>query len=350
VFRLFLLVDNTSFLEVKSEMKAAYIQTTGPAECIAYGDLPEPVPGGTEVLVRVRAVSVNPVDTYIRNGANYWPLPSPFIVGCDLAGEVVALGPKATRFQVGDRVWGTNQGLMGRQGTFAEYCAVDEDWLYPTPPEVDDRSAAACALVSVTAHLGLFRAARLQAGETLLVQGGSGGVGSMVVQMAKAVGARVMATGGSEEKVAICRQLGADAAVNYKTEDVDAARQEFAPEGVNVFWETQREPDFDRIVGSVSERGRIVLMAGRDARPPFPVGPFYVKECSLHGVVMFKASPDELRTCAADINRWLADGRLRAQIGQVLPLSQAAEAHRLQEENTLQKAGTLTGKIVLVPE
>ena len=330
-------------------MKAAYINQTGPADCVVYGDLPQPEPKDGEVLVRVRAVSVNPVDTYIRNGANYWPLPLPFVVGCDLAGEVVALGPGAPRFQVGDRVWGTNQGLMGRQGTFAEYCAVDQNWLYPTPPEVDDQTAAACALVGVTAHLGLFRAAKLQAGESLFVNGGSGGVGAMVVQMAKAIGAKVMATGGSEEKVAICRELGADVAVNYKTDDVDAALRQFAPAGVNVFWETQREPDFERIVGYLAERGRIVLMAGRDARPPFPVGPFYVKECSLHGVVMFKASPDELRTCADDMNRWLADGRLRARISAVLPLSQAAEAHRLQEDNTLQKTGTLAGKIVLIP-
>ena len=112
------------------------------------------------------AVAVNPVDTYIRNGANYWKLPQPFIVGCDLAGVVEALGPNAMRFQVGDRVWGTNQGLLGRQGTFAEFCAVDECWLYPTPPGVADETVAASALVGVTAHLGLFRAAKIQVGET----------------------------------------------------------------------------------------------------------------------------------------------------------------------------------------
>jgi len=331
-------------------MKAAYIEQTGPPENIVYGELPVPEPQGTEVLVKVGAVAVNPVDTYIRNGANYWPLPSPFIIGCDLAGEVIAVGPQASRFRVGDRVWGTNQGLMGRQGTFAEFCAVDECWLYSTPDSVDDQTAAACALVGVTAHLGLFRAARLQPGEAIFVNGGSGGVGSMVVQMAKAAGARVLATGGSAEKVALCRQLGADMAVNYKTEDVVAALGQFAPGGVNVFWETQREPDFDKIVSSLAGRGRIVLMAGREARPPFPVGPFYVKECSLHGVVMFKASPEELRACADDMNRWLDSGQLKPRISKVLPLSQAAAAHRLQEENTLQKAGTLAGKIVLIPE
>jgi NADPH2:quinone reductase len=102
-------------------------------------------------------------------------------------------------------------------------------------------------------------------------------------------------------------------------------------------------------VSYLAERGRIVLMAGRDARPPFPVGPFYVKGCSLHGFVMFKASPDELRACAADINRWFSAGKLQPQIGRVLPLSQAADAHRLQQENTLEKQGTLAGKIVLKP-
>lgn len=328
-------------------MKAAYIEQPGPPENIQYGELPPPEPQAGQVLVRVKAVSVNPIDTYIRAGANYWPVPQPFIVGSDLAGVVEAVGPGAKRFQPGDRVWGTNQGLMGRQGVFAEYCAVDEHWLYPTPENVDDSTAAACALVGVTAHLGLVREARLQAGETIFVHGGTGGVGSMVVQMAKALGARVLATAGSEAKVTLAKELGADHVINYKSQDVDAAVKNLAPEGVNVFWETLREPNFDAIIGYLAPRGRIVLMAGRDARPPFPVGPFYVKECSMHGLVMFKASPEELRACADDMNRWMAEGKLKAQIGQVLPLSQAAEAHRLQEANTIHKAGTLAGKIVL---
>ena len=203
--------------------------------------------------------------------------------------------------------------------------------------------------MGITAHLGLFRHAQLQAGETVFVNGGTGGVGSLVVQMAKAAGAKVIATAGSPEKVAAAKQLGADAAVNYKTDDVAAAVKEFAPDGVNVYWETIREPDFDRIVPSLAERGRVVLMAGRDARPPFPVGPFYVKGCSLHGFVMFKATPGEQRAAADDISRWLSSGKLKANISRVLPLSEAAAAHQLQEENTLRKAGTLAGKIVLRP-
>jgi NADPH2:quinone reductase len=330
-------------------MKAAYINETGAPENIIYGELPMPQAKEHEVLVRMTAAAVNPVDTYIRNGANYWELPLPFIIGCDLAGVVESVGAAVTGFQPGDRVWCTNQGLMGRQGTFAEYCAVDQQWLYHTPEGVADEDVAACALVGVTAHLGLFRDAQLRAGESIFVHGGSGGVGSMVVQMAKAAGGRVITTAGSAEKCQLCVQLGADRVVNYRQEDVGNALREFAPAGVNVVWETLREPDFDQLVSYLAERGRLVLMAGREARPPFPVGPFYVKGCSLHGFVMFKASANELRACASDINRWLAEGKLRSRIGARFTLKDAAAAHRLQEENTLRHAGSLAGKIVLTP-
>ena len=330
-------------------MKAAYIQQTGPADSIIYGDLPTPEPKSNEVRVKVRAVAVNPVDTYIRAGAIAMPLTFPFVVGCDVAGIIDAVGPHATRFKPGDRVWGSNQGLLGRQGTFAEYVVTDENWLYPSPEGVTDEDLAAVALVGITAHLGLVRDAKLERGETLFVNGGSGGVGSMVVQMAKALGARVVTTAGSDEKVERCRALGADCAINYKTQDALAETKRFAPDGVNVYWETLREPDFEKTVAMLAERGRMILMAGRDARPSFPVGPFYVKGCSLHGFVMFKATPAEQRACAADINRWLSDGQIKAPIDRIMPLSEAAAAHKLQEENTVGKQGTLAGKIVLRP-
>ena len=330
-------------------MKAAYIEQIGPPDNIVYGDLPQPQPQGAEVLVRVAAVSVNPIDTYLRNGAGYWQLPQPYVLGCDLAGEVVACGPDAQRYQVGDRVWGSNQGLMGRQGTFAEFCAVDECWLYPTPDGVSDEAVAACALVGITAHLGLFQRAQLRADESLFLHAGSGGVGAMVVQMAKAVGARVFTTAGTPEKVQICRQLGADRVANYRHDDVTRAAAEFAPAGFDVVWETMREPDFDQLTALLAERGRLVLMAGRDARPPFPVGPFYVKGCSLLGFVMFKASADEQRSCADDINRWLANKSLQPRIAHRFSLADAVQAHELQEANTLRHAGSLAGKIVLYP-
>jgi NADPH2:quinone reductase len=183
----------------------------------------------------------------------------------------------------------------------------------------------------------------------LFVNGGTGGVGSCVVQLAKILGARVITTAGSPEKVELSSKLGADLAINYKTEDVDGAIRTFAPEGVNVWWETLRQPNFERTIPLLAMRGRMIVMAGRDARPLFPVGPFYVKDCSLHGFAMFNSSAKDQRAAAKDINPWLSEGKLKARIDRVLPLAQAAQAHRLQEESTIHKSGALAGKIVLKP-
>jgi NADPH:quinone reductase len=214
---------------------------------------------------------------------------------------------------------------------------------------VPDEQAASVALVSITAGLGLLRYAKLQSGETLFINGGSGGVGSMVVQMAKAIGAKVMTTAGSDDKVKKCLQLGADTAINYNTQDVPAEIKRAAPDGLNVYWETLREPDFDKAIGLLAPRGRMIIMARRDARPVFPVGPFYVKGLSLFGFAMFNAPPDEQRAVIDQIIPWLAAGKIKSCIDRVLPLSKAAEAHKLQEESTIGKSGTLAGKIVLKP-
>jgi NADPH2:quinone reductase len=330
-------------------MKAAYITRTGPPEVITYGDLPTPKPGPSECLIKVAAVDVNPIDTYIRAGLVPAPLSFPFILGRDLAGTVVEAGAKVKHFKPGDRVWATNQGYAGRPGTFGEFAAVDEIWLHPTPANAKDEDVVAVSLVGVTAHLGLFRHAKLKTGEILFVNGGTGGVGAAVVQMAKTVGARVITTAGSDAKVVLCRELGADLALNYKTQDVDAAIKGFASDGVNVWWETLREPSFERAIPLLAMRGRMIVMAGREARPAFPVGPFYVKDGSLFGFAMFNSSPEDQRAAATDINRWLAEGKLKARIDRILPLSEAATAHRLQEESTIQKTGALAGKIVLQP-
>ena len=328
-------------------MKAAYILETGSPDVIRVGELPRPEPARGQVLVKVEAVAVNPIDTYIRSGVVAMQLPKPFVIGCDLAGVVESVGDGVSGFEPGMRVWCSNQGLLGRQGTFAEYAAVDADWLHALPDGVAARDAAAVALVAITAHLGLFRDAKLGSGETIAVIGGTGGVGSMVVQMAKLAGARVITTAGSDAKVEAARGLGADEVIGYHRESIGEGLQRCAPQGVDVFWETRREPDFDVAVAAMKERGRMILMAGRDARPPFPVGPFYVKECSLKGMVMFKATPLEVAESAHEINRWLAEGRLKANISHTLPLAEAAEAHRLQEAATLKGAGNLAGKIVL---
>lgn len=329
-------------------MKAAYLENTGAPQVLHYGDVPKPVPSAGEILIKVGAAALNPIDTYIRAGIVNMPLPRPFITGCDVAGTVAAIGPGVSLFKVGDRVWGSNQGLLGRQGSCAEYVCAAENWFYPTPAGVSDQDAAAAALVGITAHLGLFRCAHLQAGETVFVNGGTGGVGSMVVQMAKAVGARVITTVGGTEKAKLCQSWGADCVLNYKTDDIPARVKEFTQnQGVQVWYETQREPDFIRTVDLLSRRGRMIVMAGRQAQPTFPVGPFYVKDLSLFGFAMFNATPQEQRVCSQDINRWLADKKLRPPIGKVFPLAETAAAHQFLEDNTVNKAGTLVGKVVV---
>lgn len=333
-------------------MKAAYITETGAPSVIQYGEIPRPDPGPGELLIRVGAVSVNPLDTYLRGGMVAMPLRFPYIIGCDMAGTIAAAGLGVRRFKVGDRVWGTNQGLFGRQGSFAEYITVDEKWVYPTPIAESDAEAAAGALVGITAHLGLFRHARLKAGEVVFVNGGTGGVGSAVVQLAKAAGGKVIATAGTPEKLAHCRKLGADLALDYRSPTLDQEiRQFIAPlGGIGVWFETQREPTLERTIDLMAPRGRIVVMAGRQARPEFPVGPFYVKDLSLHGFAMFNAWPDEQRECGSDLNELYVKGGWRPQVGATLPLSKAAEAHQMQQDNTLDKKGSLSGKIVLIPD
>ena len=330
-------------------MRAAFINRTGGHEVIECGELPDPIPGPHEALVRVRAAAINPIDTYVRAGTVAMPLPFPFVVGCDLAGEVVQVGSEVDRVRPGMRVWGSNQGLLGRQGTCAELAAVDERWLYPIPDGVTDREAAAAALVSITAHLGLVSHARLCPGETVFVSGGSGGVGSAVIQIAKALGGRVIATAGTPSKRHLVLGFGADIALDYRQADLVTAVLETEPHGVQIYWETSREPDFDTAVAMLAEGGRMVVMAGREARPAFPVGPFYVKGCSLHGFVMFKATAAEQAAAAADINRWLARGQLRAPVDRVVTLAHVAEAHALQEAATVGGSGALAGKIIVEP-
>ena len=332
-------------------MKAAVITTTGKPDIIQWKDVATPQAGNGQVLVRTEAVAVNPIDTYIRAGIVTAALPNPYIIGCDIAGVVESVGSGVERFRIGDRVWGSNQGLSGRQGSFSEYCAIDEQWLYPIPAGVSSESAAAGALVGITAHLGLFLHGGLKAGEVVFVNGGTGGVGSAVVQLAKAAGATVITTAGSTEKAAECQRLGAAHVIAYRTEDIDRRFAEIvATTGpIQLWFETLRTPSLDRCISLMALRGRMIFMAGRDARPEFPVGPFYVKDLRAIGFAMFNASPAEQRVAAIALNTMLADGRYKPLIGAKLPLSEAAKAHQLQEEKTLHSLGSLSGKIVLKP-
>jgi len=331
-------------------MRAAYIEQTGPPEVIKVDELPRPVPGPGQVLVRVRAAALNPVDLYIRSGLVAAPLAFPYIIACDVAGTVDEVGPNCKQFKVGDGVWGSNQGLLGRQGVAAEFAAIDEEWLYPTPALLQDTEAAAVALTGITAHLGLFQFGQLKSEEVVYVPGGSGGVGSMAIQMAKATGARVATSAGSPEKVDLCRRLGADLALSYKTDDIPRRLRDFSPEGFDVWYETQREPNLEVSIPLLRKHGRMILMAGRTAKPALPLGAFYPRNCTIFGFAMFNATAEEQRRCAADIIRWIEDGMLKPLVGQAFPLAAAAAAERFLEENTLKGAGSLTGKVVITIE
>ena len=327
-------------------MKAAYIEKLGPPENIRFGDLPKPAVRPSQALVRVAVVAADPIDTHIRRGAYSTRMNFPFILGRDMVGTVEAVGGAVKGFSPGARVWCNNQGYRGLQGTFAEYLAIDEDLLYPLPDSADEKETVAVLHSATTASIGLLREAKLRKGESVFINGGAGNVGSAVLQLAARLGARVIATAGSEEDLAWCRSLGAERAVNYKTGDVVKEISEFAPNGIDVYWDTTTRPDFERAVPLLALRGRIILMAGLEAHPVFPVGPFYTKDCSLHGFAISNATRQELLECANAINESLESGTLKARISRVMPLAETAAAHQLLEDSQRGLA-RVKGKIVL---
>jgi NADPH2:quinone reductase len=324
-------------------MKAAYIESTGPPECIRYGELPAPVAGERQILVRMTAVAVDPIDTYIRQGTYHVDLPWPFIVGRDMTGVVTEVGPAVTQFKPGDRVWSNNQGYDGRQGTFAELLVIDERLLYPLPAGVDPVAAVAVLHSALTAVIGLIDRAEIHPGELVFVNGGDGNVGTAVLQLAKAAGARVAVTAGTEPKALWCRELGADRVIDYRSENIEQALREFAPQGIDVYWDAAGGPDLERAVSVLARRGRIVLMSGLAHRSGLPIGPFYTRNATILGFTVTDATVDELAAAAVHIHRALAAGTIRAKISAILPLTQAAEAHRRVEQEKP------FGKIVLVP-
>lgn len=324
-------------------MKAAYIEQTGPPNVIQYGDLAIPPVGDDQVLVKVHAVTVNHVDTYIRSGKFQTQMKFPFVIGRDMAGTVADAGRSVTRFRAGDGVWANNQGYAGRPGTFSDYCVISEDLLYPLPEGIGFREAVAAVHSALTAVIGLQFKVQLSAGETIFVNGGDGNIGNAVVCIAKALGARVAVSSSDKEKQAWIRSAGADLVIDYKHEDVTQKLREFAPAGLNVYWDATAHPDARRALDVIGNRGRIVFIAGGQSETVLPSGPFYLLNCTLYGYTVTDATEAELSTYAKVINHWFERGILKPKIDRVVPLSAAAEAHHLVE------GGQVSGKIVLDP-
>lgn len=325
------------------DMRAAFIRETGGIDRIEVEVLPVPQCGPTDVLVRLTASAVNHVDLFVRSGAYRTHTPFPFVIGRDLVGTVVACGSGVDRFDPGDVVWCNSLGHGGRQGAWAEYAAVAADRLYMLPAGVDPVLAAAVLHTAATACLGLARVGRLLAGQTVLVEGAGGGVGSAVVQLARFMGARVVATASSAD-AAWCRSCGADRVFDYHREDLYEAVREAEPEGVDLWWDASGHNHFEAGLALLNRGAHVVVMAGlRGGSPVLPVGALYTRDITLHGFVISNATTGELAEAARVVNHLLADGRLQARIGATFHLDQAAQAQQAMAD------GHAGGRIIMLP-
>ncbi|HEU4566556.1 MAG TPA: NADPH:quinone reductase [Marmoricola sp.] len=322
--------------------RAAFVNRLGDASQIEIGELPVPPLGPRDVLVEAEAMAVNHVDRFVRSGSYRTPTPFPFVIGRDLVGTVSAVGSGVAGFSVGDRVWTNSMGHGGRQGTFAGSVVVPVERLYPLPSGVPAHDAARVLHVAATAWLGLFRHARLALGETVLVHGAGGGVGTAVVQLAKAAGAFVVATTSAAEADWV-RSCGADAVLDYRSGSLAGDVEAAAPSGVDVWWDNSGINDVGLALPRLAMGGRFVMISGLDSRPSVRAGDLYTRDLSLLGFVISNARVSDLSDAARAINVLLARGGLAARAGEVFPLSRAADAHRALESGA-------KGRLLVVPD
>ncbi len=305
-------------------MKAVSFSRYGDSRTLQYSAVPLPMPGAGEVLLRVRAASVNPADWKRRQGAYGTGVPpTPIIPGFDVSGTVVAMGPGAGGFKIGDDVFGIV--ALGRSGGYAEYAIAPTTQLAIKPPALDHVHAAAVPLAALTAWQALFDAADLRAGQTILVQGGAGGVGHFAVQLARAKGAHVIATG-SAQNLQFLHALGADQVIDYQTQ-----RFEQVLKDVDVVFDTVGGDTLRRSFGIIRQGGYLAEIV--DAVAP--------EELAAHGIrgshIVIKPDAGEL----IKIGRLIAAGEIHPYVSRTFTLDQAARAQNLSE------AGHVKGKIVL---
>jgi NADPH:quinone reductase-like Zn-dependent oxidoreductase len=321
-------------------MRAAYIEKLGPADLVRYGEIAVARPGPTDVLVDVTATAVNQVDLFVRSGLFVTPVRFPFVVGRDLVGTVAEVGSGVAGFRAGDRVWCNSLGHGGRQGAAAEQAVVAADRLYHLPEGVDPYEAVAVFHPAATAYLALFVHGRLRVGETVLVAGGAGQVGSALVTMAARAGARVLVTAGARDAEYSAR-LGAAEVFDYRDPGlVDEIRQA-APSGVDVCVDTAGVNDLPTSVGLLAHRGRVVVLAGARTRPVLPVGPLYMNDRSVIGFAISHATVEELAEAATYVNDLLGQGALRPRRIEFFPLSAAGEVHARMERGELRGVRTV---------
>ncbi|HYY10528.1 MAG TPA: quinone oxidoreductase [Kineosporiaceae bacterium] len=323
-------------------MRAISVERTGGPEVLVERERPDPRPSDGELLVRLGAAGVNFIDTYHRSGL--YPRTLPFTLGVEGAGVVEAVGAGVEDFAPGDTVaWAD-----GSSGSYAELVTVPVARAVPVPDGLDARGAAAVLLQGLTAHFLSHDTYPLAAGSRCLVHAAAGGVGLLLVQMAKAAGAEVFATVGSAEKGDLARAAGADHVIRYRDEDFGAAVERIAgPNALDVVYDGVGRATFERGLDVLRPRGVLVTF-GNASGPVDPVAPLtlmakgslFLTRPTLHHYV---ATTDELRARAGDVLGAVAAGRLEVRVGATLPLRETRRAHELLEGRAT------TGKVLLVP-
>jgi putative PIG3 family NAD(P)H quinone oxidoreductase len=323
-------------------MIAIRIAKPGGPEVLEAVDMPTPRPGPREVLIQVAAAGVNRPDLMQREGKYPPPPGASDIPGLEVAGAIAACGSGAVRWREGDRVCALVSG-----GGYAEYCAVPEVQCLPIPSTVDLVSAAGMPEAFFTVWTNVFERGRLRAGESLLVHGGTSGIGTTAIQMARAFGARVFATAGSDEKVAACELLGAERAINYKTSDFASALMPLTGGvGVDVILDMVGAPYFSRNVDLLALEGRLLQIAVlQGAKAEVNLVRVLRQRLTITGSTLRSRTVEEKGAIADAVERavWplVEAGKIRPVVYATFPLQRAAEAHRLME------SGSHIGKIVL---
>lgn len=325
-------------------MKAVRFHKTGKPEVLVYEDLPEPTPKEGEVLIRIEAVGMNFADVMRRRGDDYpEPSPPPFILGAEVAGTVAALGRGVSSLEVGTLVLATPGA-----GGYAQYICVPATSVMPLPDGVTAVQAAALMANGLTAALSLRNAGRLAPGESVLIEGAAGGVGSFAIQLAKLYGAgKVIAAASTSEKRAIAERLGADASVDYTAPGwAEKVRELTNGRGVDLVLETAGGDIVGQALDAMAPFGRMVFL-GQSSGKTALIDPWQltVPNRTLTGFYIgaYLAFPDLIQSIVGEIIGSIMSGKLSLQVGTVLPLARAAEAHRLLEGRKTM------GKVVLQP-
>ncbi len=322
-------------------MKAIQVPKTGGVEVLSFIDLPTPKPKANEVLVKIAAAGVNFIDVYFREGR--YPIAPPFILGQEASGVVSEVGSDVKDFKPGDRV-----AYTGITGAYAEFEAVPAERLVRIPAGISDHQAAAAMLQGMTAQYLTHTTYPLKKGDIVLIHAAAGGVGLLLVQMSKNLGARVIATVSTEEKAKLAREAGAADVIFYTRQDFEAETKSLTGgKGVNVVYDGVGKTTFEQDLNVLRPRGYLVLFgASSGPVPPFDLGKlaqkgslFITRPTLVHHI----ASHNELQQRAGDVLNMIASGKLKLRIEHLYPLKEAPQAHRdLEGRKT-------TGKLLLIP-